>query len=454
MFKILSAALLALSLFVTGWYYLLTIKADYDPIEKIVYDFEPSCNDTTYLEIGTTFDQALFPREGAQSDPHHEYFVIRDGETLHSILRAKGVSEQEIAKLGFALKPHLLARDIAPNDHYWYELLEQDGNVMVTSFAIRKLDPYRVPIIYTAKRVNQDAVDAAFLVEIQQPVIDEEHASLKLVLKGTLYNTFSQLPFGAELMQRFMQIFAWKLRMPDDIAQGDEIDLLVKKKYVENELIGYGTILGASIKQKSTSHVAYYFESNDKKVKGFFDEHGKSLEKEFAYSPVFEGTATSDQKWRFHPVRKMRIRHNGIDYRGTIGTPFFSIADGEVVEKRFDKNVGNMIRIKHKYGVYSEYFHADSLNDQLSEGAVVRRGQKLGTIGRTGRLCTGPHLHMGLYKKQGEKRKFIELSSLRSILKPAAAISLTYMAEFNQHKASVIASLQDAHKPLLAGGEQ
>lgn len=453
MFKIQAAALVALGLFVTGWYYLLTIKTDYGPAEKIVYDFEPSCNDTTYLDIGTTFDHALIPKDGAQSDPHHEYFVIHDGETLHSILRAKGVSEQEIARLGLALKPHLLARDIAPNDHYWYELSEQDGNVVVISFTIRKLDPYRVPIVYTATRVEQDDVDSAFLVEIKQPVINEEQASIKLELKGTLYNTFSQLPFGAELMQRFMQIFAWKLRMPEDIAQGDELELVVKKKYVDNELVGYGSILLASIKQKSLSHTAFYFESNDKKVKGFFDEKGKSLEKEFAASPVFEGTATSDQKWRFHPVRKMRIRHNGIDYRGTIGTPFFSIADGEVVEKRFDKNVGNMIRIKHKYGVYSEYFHADSLNDQLSEGSVVRRGQKLGTIGRTGRLCTGPHLHMGLYRKQGEKRKFIELSSLKNTLKPAAAILPAYMAEFNQHKETVIASLQDIHKPLLAGGE-
>lgn len=238
--------------------------------------------------------------------------------------------------------------------------------------------------------------------------------------------------------------------MPEEVAHNDQIELLVKKKFVDNEFIGYGNIESVYYRQQSRTLFAARFVSQDQKIMGFFDEAGVSLEREFLSSPVHEATATSDQKWRFHPVRKMRIRHNGIDYRGTIGTDFFSIADGEVIEKRFDKNVGNMIRVRHKYGVHSEYFHADSLSNQISVGSRVKRGQKLGAIGRTGRLCTGPHLHMGLYKMHGEKRKYIELSSLRNVLKPAQGISQSYMAEYKQHVSSLVALMQKHQQPVLA----
>jgi murein DD-endopeptidase MepM/ murein hydrolase activator NlpD len=451
--KIIFSAVLAIGLFVTGIYYLSVIKnnAAHISAPSLVIDFEPSCNEEGYLDVGNSLDDTVVNSTENKPYPDGEFIAIEDGQTLHSIFRSKKVSEHEIARLGLALKPYLLARDLAPGDNYWFDLIEAESANLVDTFVIKKLDSNRVPILYTIKRTTQEVNEPDFSVEIKHPEVKEEAAFITLEVKGTLYQTFNQIPFGPELMQRLMNVFAWQLRMPEEVSQGDQIELLVKKKYVHDEFIGYGAINSIYYRQKTRTFFAAFFVSKDQKITGFFDEQGKSLEKEFAYSPVHESTATSDQKWRFHPVRKMRIRHNGIDYRGTIGTDFFSIADGEVVEKRFDKNVGNMVRVKHKYGVYSEYFHADTLNDKMSVGSMVKRGQKLGTIGRTGKLCTGPHLHMGLYRLQNEKRKFIELSSLRKTLKPAPSISQPYMAEFKQHVTSLIALMEQHQKTILAG---
>lgn len=432
MLKILIAAILACGLFTTGGYLILSIEKK--KTTTLIYDFEDYCDEGDYLLNGSTHFE---PEKKLELAPGIEFLTIEDGQTLHSILRPNKISEQEIHSLGLAINPYLLARDLSAGDFYYFSLVKVDEETnTLSTFLIKKLDQNRLETLYEVKKVED-----SFTVVVTQPKIEEKQETIKLIVKSTLYNTFNQLPFGTELMQRLMEVFAWQMNMPKDVADGDSIELLVSKKYALGEFIGYGKIHSVYYHQNLKSLFAIYFSSSDGKIQGFFDEHGKSLEKEFAYSPVLETTATSSQQWRMHPIRKIRIRHNGIDYRGPIGTEFFSIADGEVIEKRFDKNVGNMIRIRHKYGAHSEYFHADSL-ENLSVGMRVKRGQKLGTIGRTGRLCTGPHLHMGLYKMKGEKRQYIEISSLKNVLKPASDISSNYVAEFSLHKNQMIAKIK------------
>lgn len=454
MLRISTAILIACGLFITGWYSLVSIKneAKKAPL-RIVTDFEPTCNETNYLDIGSSeSDNVREASEAVRTAKLEEVFLaIDNGQTLHSILRPGKVSEQEIAALGLALTPYLRAKDLAAGDLYRFKLIGLNAQTsIVDSFVIRKLDPNRVPILYQAKRTHSEPSDAKFSIEISEPKIDEKLALIELTVHGTLYQTFSQIVFGNELMQRLMAIYAWQLRMPKDVAQGDRIEMLVTKKYTLGEFIGYGKVESVYYRQKTRPLFATFFTSKDKKVQGFFDENGKSLEKEFSISPVLETTATSNQQHRFHPIRKIRIRHNGVDYRGTIGTEFFSIADGEVIEKRYDRNVGNMIRVKHRYGVHSEYFHADTLADNVDVGHNVKRGQKLGTIGRTGRLCTGPHLHMGLYKMQGNKRRYIELSSLRNVLRSAPDIGSAYVSEFREHTNNLLAMMEDQTKPIVA----
>lgn len=427
MLKIVMAALISCGLFLTGTYLCLSLKKPDSAKKNLVYDFEDYCDENTYLSEGSTFFE---PPEIIELAPGINFLTIVDGETLHSILKSHNISEQEIHSLGQAINPYLLAKDLSAGDLYYFSLSKSEPTL--ETFLIKKLDQNRVETLY---EITKD--DGVFKVTVKQPEILEQKETIRLLVNSSLYDTFNQLPFGNELMQRFLEVFAWKLTLKE-VSAGDSIEILVTKKYALGEFIGYGKISSVYYRQKMKTLFALFFSSDDKKIQGFFDDTGKSLEKEFAYSPVLETTATSNQQWRMHPIRKVRIRHNGIDYRGPIGTEFFSIADGEVIEKRFDKNVGNMIRVRHKYGVHSEYFHADTLAN-LTVGMKVKRGQRLGTIGRTGRLCTGPHLHMGLYRLKGEKRQYIELSSLKNILKSAPDINSKYLAEFNQQKTEQLA---------------
>jgi murein DD-endopeptidase MepM/ murein hydrolase activator NlpD len=51
---------------------------------------------------------------------------------------------------------------------------------------------------------------------------------------------------------------------------------------------------------------------------------------------------------------------------------------------------GNSVVIEHLPGVYSLYYHLDTI--AVSEGEMVQTASLLGTSGSTG-LATGPHLH-------------------------------------------------------------
>jgi len=82
--------------------------------------------------------------------------------------------------------------------------------------------------------------------------------------------------------------------------------------------------------------------------------------------------------------------HAGVDIGVPTGTPVMACAAGRVVLARERIVTGNTIILEHLPGVYSLYYHLDSI--AVSEGSVVEGGTLLGLSGSTG-LATGPHLH-------------------------------------------------------------
>lgn len=92
--------------------------------------------------------------------------------------------------------------------------------------------------------------------------------------------------------------------------------------------------------------------------------------------------------------------HSGADFAAGIGTPIKSVAPGVVIAARPHKIAklhGNFVCVDHGQGVISIYIHMNSID--VKKGDRVEAGQKLGTVGRTGR-ANGPHLHFGIYVNQ------------------------------------------------------
>ncbi|GMR05056.1 MAG: hypothetical protein BMS9Abin23_0985 [Thermodesulfobacteriota bacterium] len=105
------------------------------------------------------------------------------------------------------------------------------------------------------------------------------------------------------------------------------------------------------------------------------------------------GWVTSTYGKRTSPFTGLTQSHNGLDIANRLGTPVVSTARGSVVRIARDANLGKFLVIRHGYGIKTIYGHLSNIDVRV--GQKVDRGQKVASVGNTGR-STGAHLHYGV----------------------------------------------------------
>lgn len=98
-----------------------------------------------------------------------------------------------------------------------------------------------------------------------------------------------------------------------------------------------------------------------------------------------------------HVNKKIDIKsgHYGIDIASNKNAVIKSVADGIVVFSDWSTETGNTLIIQHNNGILSVYKHNSSLFKEI--GDFIAQGEAIGTIGNTGTLTDGPHLHFELW---------------------------------------------------------
>ena len=94
--------------------------------------------------------------------------------------------------------------------------------------------------------------------------------------------------------------------------------------------------------------------------------------------------------------------HLGIDIATAAAAEVFAAADGTVQKIWEDPMMGWCVALSHSGDCVTVYKNlAKDLAEGLTEGAVVRQGQLLGTVGDTAMLeiADEPHLHMEMTVK-------------------------------------------------------
>jgi murein DD-endopeptidase MepM/ murein hydrolase activator NlpD len=106
--------------------------------------------------------------------------------------------------------------------------------------------------------------------------------------------------------------------------------------------------------------------------------------------PVKDAFLGSPFGYRADPLAGLRAMHEGIDFNAVPGTPVVAAADGVVLSASYHPEFGNLIELDHGEGLVTRYAHLSRMDAQA--GALVKRGERVGAVGSTGR-STGPHLH-------------------------------------------------------------
>ena len=110
-----------------------------------------------------------------------------------------------------------------------------------------------------------------------------------------------------------------------------------------------------------------------------------------AFTPYFN--ITSGFGYRIHPVTGRYTFHDAVDIAGRRGDKIIAAADGVVIYAAWKGNLGQAVRIRHKYGYETTYGHLDTI--KAVRGQRVKKGDVIGTMGATGR-ATGVHLHYSI----------------------------------------------------------
>jgi hypothetical protein len=87
-----------------------------------------------------------------------------------------------------------------------------------------------------------------------------------------------------------------------------------------------------------------------------------------------------------------RYAHKAIDIANHPRSIIWAPQDGVVIVKERYSYSGNTVAIDHGCGVISLLFHLDSFADDLAVGQVIKKGNPVGKLGKTG-YADGYHLH-------------------------------------------------------------
>ncbi len=105
--------------------------------------------------------------------------------------------------------------------------------------------------------------------------------------------------------------------------------------------------------------------------------------------------------WHKDPDTKKAKFHSGIDLLADSGTPVLSVDAGVVAFAGERGNYGVLVVVNHQGGRQTRYAHLASVS--VSTGQNVKLGDRLGTVGSTGRPdIDKPHLHFELRYNSSE----------------------------------------------------
>jgi murein DD-endopeptidase MepM/ murein hydrolase activator NlpD len=90
-----------------------------------------------------------------------------------------------------------------------------------------------------------------------------------------------------------------------------------------------------------------------------------------------------------------KSKHLAVDIVAKKNAPVKATADGTVIFSGWTTETGNVIILKHAYNYISVYKHNGNLLKQ--QGDFVKSGEVIASVGSTGELTTGPHLHFELW---------------------------------------------------------
>lgn len=254
-----------------------------------------------------------------------------------------------------------------------------------------------------------------------------------MIIHSSLYTDGQRYQIPSKILRQLTQIFALQINFKD-IHPGDKLVLAYDDAYSQGHKIGPGNIIAAKFTQGHRIYSAVRYVDARGRVE-YFSPNGESMKKAFNRFPVkYTHINSLFNMHRMHPVTHVVRPHTGIDLAAPIGTPIYSIGDGQISFIGWRGAYGNIIKIQHNDKYSSMYAHMLRFAPGLSIRSYVKKGQLIGFLGQTGN-ATGPHVHF-------EIRVYdIPVNPLTVSLPNSSSVPSSQLAAFRAKSKNLMAAL-------------
>ncbi|MBS3799034.1 peptidoglycan DD-metalloendopeptidase family protein [Pseudoalteromonas sp. BDTF-M6] len=345
-------------------------------------------NDAKPLEVGKRYELQikledeekiadLNSAEEALSLPSYDHsdFEVKNGDSLAVIFKRAGFSAQTLHKLVNTNEETKKLTKIHPGEVLSFAKNKQ-GELLQLKYVLSKTDTLFVTLN------DEGSYDTA----IDSKEIETLTKSASGSINGSFWTAGISAGLSEKQIMNFATIFGWDVDFANDLRKGDQFSLIYETHHVDGEYIGTGKILAAEFINQGERYAAVMHSDGN-----FYTPQGRSMKKAFLRAPVnFKYISSSFNPRRLHPVTKTVKPHRGIDYAAKTGTPVVAAGNGRVIKAGYNRFNGNYVFIQHGNTYVTKYLHLHKR--KVKQGAKVKQGQLIGTVGATGRV-TGAHLH-------------------------------------------------------------
>ncbi len=387
---------------------------DFVELDEGTYDHPVSLSETKF---GFPVDQY-----------HFETFRLNYGDVLGKILSNNGISAKKIDQLAQKSKDTYDIRNIKAGKKC--HLIKKDSCADRALAFVYEPNPLAYVLFDLRDSVKIDIVERDYQTRI---------VTASGEIKTSLWNSMIDQNINPAVIDLMEDALASNVSFYHT-KKGDQYKVVYEQKYIDDEPVGLGRMIGAYYKNKYGSYYSIFYENE--LYAGFYDEEGRPSKKAFLKSPIKGGARISSRYnlRRFHPIKKRRIPHLGTDYAAPYGTPIRSVADGVITVVAYKRNNGKYVKIRHDKTYESQYLHMQKFAKGIRPGVNVSQGTIIGYVGSTG-LATGPHVCFRFWKNGKQ------IDHLRENFPPAEPMPKEELPKFYEVRDSVKAILDNVLLP-------
>jgi murein DD-endopeptidase MepM/ murein hydrolase activator NlpD len=303
-----------------------------------------------------------------------------------------GVKPEHTLEITNALKYNIDFRFLAAGERFVIEMDEEKE--IIRSFSY-------IPDPVTTHRLSRNA-DGYLEYELIELPTEIRYKHITGEIKTTLNRALLDADISPSVSAVVYGILECVVNFRSDTRKGDKFTVFLEERFYDGMKLKGGKVLLASYHGKKTGYkVAYSYTDTDKNsaFNAHYSRRGEALIRAALRLPVDKVHVTSSYGQRVHPVTGKKTFHYGVDYRGAVGDPVYSVASGVVRETGYDPISGNKITIEHHDKTKTVYYHLSKT--LVKKGQKINARQRIAEIGSTGRV-TGPHLHFGVMSPKGK----------------------------------------------------